>query len=37
MLVQKTRLGKAIRAVAQDLPTASLMGINPTASSRARS
>ena len=29
VLVQKTRLGKAIRAVAQDLPTASLMGINP--------
>ncbi len=29
VLVQRTRLGKAIRAVAQDLPTASLMGINP--------
>jgi branched-chain amino acid transport system permease protein len=29
LLVQRTRLGKAIRAVAQDLPTASLMGIDP--------
>ena len=29
VLVQRTRLGKAIRAVAQDLAKASLMGINP--------
>jgi branched-chain amino acid transport system permease protein len=29
ILVKKTRLGKAIRAVAQDTSTASLMGINP--------
>jgi branched-chain amino acid transport system permease protein len=29
LLVKRTRLGRAIRAVAQDLPTASLMGINP--------
>ena len=28
-LVRRTRLGRAIRAVAQDLPTAGLMGINP--------
>lgn len=28
-LVRRTRLGKAIRAVAQDAQTASLMGINP--------
>lgn len=28
-LVRRTRLGKAIRAVAQDLPTAALMGIDP--------
>ena len=28
-LVRRTRLGKAMRAVAQDLPTASLMGIDP--------
>ncbi len=28
-LVRRTRLGRAIRAVAQDLPTASLMGIDP--------
>jgi branched-chain amino acid transport system permease protein len=28
-LVQRTRMGKAIRAVAQDAATASLMGINP--------
>ncbi len=28
-LVQRTRLGKAIRAVAQDATTASLMGVNP--------
>jgi branched-chain amino acid transport system permease protein len=27
--VRRTRLGRAIRAVAQDLPTASLMGIDP--------
>ncbi|HEY8240572.1 MAG TPA: branched-chain amino acid ABC transporter permease [Kiritimatiellia bacterium] len=29
LLVKRTRLGKAIRAVAQDASTASLMGINP--------
>jgi branched-chain amino acid transport system permease protein len=29
LLVKRTRLGRAIRAVAQDLPTASLMGVNP--------
>lgn len=29
LLVKHTRLGRAIRAVAQDLQTASLMGINP--------
>lgn len=29
VLVKKTRLGRAIRAVAQDLQTASLMGIDP--------
>ncbi len=29
VLVKRTKLGKAIRAVAQDLTTSSLMGINP--------
>ncbi len=29
LLVKRTRLGRAIRAVAQDMQTASLMGINP--------
>ncbi|MBI3986800.1 MAG: branched-chain amino acid ABC transporter permease [Lentisphaerae bacterium] len=29
LLVKRTRLGKAIRAVAQDAQTASLMGVNP--------
>ena len=29
LLVKKTRMGKAIRAVAQDAQTASLMGVNP--------
>ncbi|HMP90519.1 MAG TPA: branched-chain amino acid ABC transporter permease [Kiritimatiellia bacterium] len=29
ILVKKTKLGKAIRAVSQDISTASLMGINP--------
>ena len=29
LLVKKTRMGKAIRAVSQDMSTASLMGINP--------
>lgn len=29
LLVKRTRLGKAIRAVAQDASTASLMGVNP--------
>ena len=31
LLVKRTTLGKAIRAVAQDMQTASLMGINPDA------
>lgn len=31
LLVKKTRMGKAIRAVAEDARTASLMGVNPDA------
>lgn len=31
LLVKRTKLGRAIRAVAQDMQTASLMGINPDA------
>ena len=36
-LVQKTRQGKAMRAVAQDMQAASMMGINVTGRSRSRS